>query len=140
MSVVSVSEHLQELRVLVKRLVEEHRRFASDIDELHRSALSQEETGGLQVVFTLLQDGLTEHILVEEFEVYPEIMRRSLFDASVSSIMQQHVDVVSSLGRMELSLRSKNLAEFNAALEELTRVLRLHQPAEEEKVFPLAIG
>ena len=140
MSVVSVSERLQELRALVKRLVEEHRRFASDIDELRRSALSQEEICGLQVLFTLLQDGLTEHILVEEFEVYPEIMRRNLFDMSISTIMQQHHDVVSSLGKMELSLRLKNLAEFNAALDELARVLRLHQPAEEEKVFPLAIG
>ena len=77
-------------------------------------------------------------MLVEEFENYPELTRKGLFDQSVSSIMQQHHDVSSSLGKMELSLRLGDFSEFNAALRELAEVLPRHQTAEEEKVFPLA--
>jgi len=51
--------------------------------------------------------------------------------------MQQHHDLTASLGRMELALRLKNHEEFKSALDELNRVLKIHQPAEEEKVFPL---
>ena len=38
---------------------------------------------------------------------------------------------------MELTLRLKNVPEFKAALDDLERVLNVHHPAEEEKVFPL---
>ena len=139
MSVVAPIEHLQELRTLVSRLEKEHRKFASDIDGLEEK-VQADEVDAVRELFVPLQDSLTDHMLVEEFEVYPELMRKNLFDAWISSIMQQHHDVTSSLGKMELSLRLGNFAEFQAALEELAGVLRKHQPAEEEKVFPLATG
>jgi iron-sulfur cluster repair protein YtfE (RIC family) len=59
----------------------------------------------LRKAFVSLQDSLVEHMLVEEFEVYPELMRKNLLELAISSIMQQHFNVVSCLGKMELSLR-----------------------------------
>jgi hemerythrin superfamily protein len=139
LSVVEPIEHLQELRALVSQLEREHKKFASDIDGLE-AKVQADEADLVKELFIRLQDSLTDHMLVEEFEVYPELMRKNLFDAAISSIMQQHHDVTSSLGKMELSLRLGNFIEFQAALEELAAVLREHQPAEEEKVFPLATG
>lgn len=140
MSTVAASEQLQELRTLVKRLVEQHRQYASDIEGLNAEVQAEEATEKLKEPFTSLQDGLTEHMLTEEFEVYPELMRRNLFDSTVSSIMQQHHDVTACLGKMELSLRLGNLTEFKNALEDLATVLRSHHPAEEEKVFPFVVN
>lgn len=131
---------MQPLRSLVERLEAEHRKFASDIAELAQESRAGQETDLVRELFVPLQDSLTEHMLLEEFEVYPELMRKNLFDQSISSIMQQHHDVTSSLGKMELSLRLKNVAEFKVALDGLAEVLRRHQPAEEEKVFPSAIS
>lgn len=136
MSTVAVSEHLQELRALVTKLELEHKQFASDIETMQANL---EEVESIRRSFVPLQDSLTEHMLEEEFEVYPELMRKNLFDLSTSAIMQQHHDVTASLGKMELSLRLVNMEEFKAALDQLTAVLRSHQPAEETKVFPLAI-
>ena len=119
---------------------EEHRSFASDILGLEKESLADCGADMLRKLFVPLQDSLTEHMLVEEFEVYPELMRKNLFDSSISSIMQQHHDLSSSLGKMELSLRLRNLPEFKAALERLAEVLHMHQPAEEERVFPLAVS
>ncbi len=140
MSTVAVSERLWQLRALVKRLEREHRKFASDIGGLQEESRVDRDMEALRRRFVELQDSLTEHMLTEEFEVYPELMRKNLFDQSISAIMQQHHDLTASLGKMELSLRLKNLAEFGASLDELAGILRSHQPAEEEKVFPLATG
>ena len=139
MSAVTPIEHLQELRALVSRLKKEHWELASDIDGLE-GKIQADEVDIVRKLFIPLQDSLTDHMLVEEFEVYPELMRKNLFDASISSIMQQHHGVTSSLGKMELSLRLGNFVQFQSALGELAGVLRKHQPAEEEKVFPLAAG
>ena len=138
MSTIAVTERLQQLRALVKRLEEEHRKFASDIEGLDKESQRDQGVEVIRQLFVPLQDTLTEHMLVEEFEVYPELMRKNLFDSSISSIMQQHHDVSASLGKMELSLRLKNLSEFKAALEELAEVLNGHQASEQERVFPLA--
>ncbi len=89
--------------------------------------------------FVKLQDTLTEHMLTEEFEVYPELMKRGLFTEETSAIMQQHHDLTAQLGQMELALRIGNLYEFKSILDTLERVLKDHQPAEEEKVFPRAL-
>lgn len=140
MSTVAVSERLQELRTLVERLVKEHREYASGIEGLDAGVQREETAEKLREPFTFLQDSLTEHMLTEEFEVYPELMRRNLFDSTVSSIMQQHHDVTACLGKMELSLRLGNITEFKNALEELAMVLRSHHPAEEEKVFSLVVN
>lgn len=140
MSAVAVSEPVQELRALVKRLMDQHRQYASEIEGLNAEVQAEEAVEKLREPFTSLQDSLTEHMLTEEFEVYPELMRKNLFDSTVSSIMQQHHDVTACLGKMELSLRLRNLTEFKNALEELAVVLRSHHPAEEEKVFPLVVN
>ncbi|MDG6898842.1 MAG: hemerythrin domain-containing protein [Nitrososphaerota archaeon] len=130
-------EEVRGLAALVGRLVEEHRGYASDMEELGRLAEAEEKVETLRRPFASLQDRLTEHMLVEESEVYPEVMRRDHFDSTVSTVMQQHHDVTASLARMEFSLRIGKLPEFRSGLEGLSAVLRSHQPAEEEKVFPL---
>ena len=140
MSAIAASEQLQELRKLVERLAEQHREYASELDGLNAKVQADEAVEELKGPYTSLQDSLTEHMLTEEFEVYPELMRKNLFDSTVSSIMQQHHDVTACLGKMELSLRLRNLTEFNNALEELAAVLCSHHPAEEEKVFPLVVS
>ena len=133
-NVVEVRTEVSSLRALVDKLVREHREFPSQVEGL-RSPHALKDLGGL---FVRLQDDLTEHMLTEEFEVYPELMKKNRFDETTSMIMQQHHDLTASLGKMELALRIGNLPEFIAALDELDRVLRVHQPAEEEKVFPKA--
>ena len=135
MSTIAATERPEEIRDLVGRLEEEHRKFGSDLVGLERGQMVAD---ALKKLFVPLQDALIGHMLTEEFEVYPELMRRDIFDQSVSSIMQQHHEVTSFLGKMELSLRLENFSEFEAALEGLSRVLQKHQPAEENRVFPLA--
>ena len=140
METAAVSAIVQDLHILIGRLEEEHRSFATDIEGLGNAARGDgSSTSTLVVPFTALSDSLTEHMLVEESEVYPAVMAGGLFDPSVSSIMQQHHDVAGSLSRMALALRNDGLGEFRIALEELSSVLRVHQPAEEEKVFPLLV-
>jgi hemerythrin superfamily protein len=134
-SAVAVRAEMNSLRELIDKLVQEHRAYPAQVDGLARS----QDFGELGERFVRLQDSLTEHMLSEEFEVYPELMKRGLFDETTSTIMQQHHDLTASLGKMELALRIRNLGEFRAALGELDRILRVHQPAEEEKVFPRAL-
>ncbi len=133
----SESEQVQGLLEQIKRLLAEHRSYASELERLRGEARTGVATISLRDHFTALQDSLTEHMLTEEFEIYPEVMKRDLFDSSISSIMQQHHDVTSCLGKMELSLRLGRAEEFLSAMEELVGVLCSHQPAEEEHVFPL---
>ncbi len=138
-SAATVASELTSIRSLVERLVEEHRDFPRKVqglrDELSRSLVRKRLEGR----FVELQDTLTGHMLAEEFEVYPELMKRGLFDQEISGIMQQHHDLTAQLGKMELALRIANFGEFRDALEKLEKVLRVHQPAEEERVFPRAV-
>jgi hemerythrin superfamily protein len=130
---------VSSIRELVDRLIQEHRVYPLQVKALNDGLASPQNLGSLTEHFVHLQDSLTEHMLAEEFEVYPEVMKRGLFDEGTSIIMQQHHDLTASLGKMELALRIRNLIEFRAALDEMDKVLRVHQPAEEEKVFPLAL-
>ncbi|MGH9917536.1 MAG: hemerythrin domain-containing protein [Nitrososphaerales archaeon] len=84
-----------------------------------------------------LQSDLTAHMVTEEFDFYPVLMERGLFDERVSTIMQQHHELSADLNRMEASLRAGEMREFKSALDALKSVLGVHHPAEEEKVFPL---
>jgi hemerythrin superfamily protein len=134
-----VAVEVSSIRELIDRLIQEHRAYPSQVKALNDALATPENLERLSDHFVKLQDSLTEHMLNEEFEVYPELMKRGLFDETTSMIMQQHHDLTASLGKMELALRIRNLGEFRAALEELDKVLRVHQPAEEEKVFPQAV-
>lgn len=124
---------VESLGALVDRLAQEHRVFASEIERIG-SISALEDMAELHQHFVSLQDGLTGHMLTEEFEVNPELVRRGIFDEEMSKIMRQHHDVTAALSKMELALRLRNLAEFRIALEELSRVLEVHHPAEEEKI------
>lgn len=137
-SVITAKSEVSSLRELIDRLVQEHRAFPSQVGALNDDLARHRTLKALGEHFVKLQDTLTEHMLTEEFEVYPELMKKGLFDEVTSMIMQQHHDLTASLGKMELALRIRNLPEFRAALEDLDGVLRVHQPAEEEKVFPKA--
>ncbi len=86
--------------------------------------------------FVKLQSNLTAQ-MITEFDFYPVLMERGLFDETVSTIMQQHHELTNDLNLMEVSLRARELQEFKSALDDLSRVLGMHQPAEEEKVFTL---
>jgi len=134
-----VAVDINSIRELIDRLIQEHRACPSQVKALNDALESPENLKSLNDHFVKLQDSLTEHMLAEEFEVYPELMKRGLFDEGTSMVMQQHHDLTASLGKMELALRIRNLIEFGAALDELDEVLRVHQPAEEEKVFPRAL-
>ena len=138
-SVITAESEASSIRELVERLIQEHRTFPSQVATLDEDLTRYRALTAIGEHFVKLQDTLTEHMLTEEFEVYPELMKKGFFDEVTSMIMQQHHDLTASLGKMELALRIKNLSEFRAALEELDRVLRVHQPAEEEKVFPRAL-
>ena len=138
-SVITAKSEASSIRELVDRLIQEHRTFPSQVATLDEDLTRYRALKAIGEHFVELQDTLTEHMLTEEFEVYPELMKKGFFDEVTSMIMQQHHDLTASLGKMELALRIKNLSEFRAALEELDRVLRVHQPAEEEKVFPRAL-
>lgn len=132
-----VADQVREIKELVARLIVEHRGFSTDVVELNGTLESTQEIEALASRFLHLQDGLTEHMVVEEFEFYPELVRRDLFDEEASEIMQQHHELTASLNSMEAALRLRNLEGFRSALEDLQRVLKVHQPAEEEKLFPL---
>lgn len=132
-------QEAHSIRELVARLIQEHLSYPLLIKALNVSPAGVRDMLDLNDHFVKLKDSLTEHMLSEEFEIYPELMRRGLFDEGTSTIMQQHHELTASLGKMELALRLGNLMEFTKALDELDSVLRLHQPAEEEKVFPQAL-
>jgi len=136
----SVSEDLDEIKGLVERLIVEHRQFAVNVGELNAALDPPGNLKALAERFVRLQDGLTEHMVIEEFEFYPELVRRGLFDDAASAIMQQHHDLTASLNKMELALRQRNLEVFKSALDDLEGVLKVHQPAEEEKLFPMVIA
>lgn len=133
----SGTKEAESIKELVARLIREHRQFPPQVKGLNDDLGNLNNSEALTEHFIHLKDALTEHMITEEFEFYPELVRRGLFDETVSAIMQQHHDVTAALSKMELTLRLKNVPEFKAALDDLERVLNVHHPAEEEKVFPL---
>jgi hypothetical protein len=137
MSDTTSGAEVDAIKKLVARLIGEHRQFPPQVKGLNDDLGNPGDLAALGEHFVHLQDSLTEHMLTEEFEFYPELVRRDLFDETVSGIMQQHHDVTAALSKMELALRLKNTQEFKSALDDLERVLNIHHPAEEEKVFPL---
>ena len=137
-SVITAKSEVSSLRELIDRLVQEHRAFPAQVGALNDDLARHRTLKALGEHFVKVQDTLRVLMVTEVFEVFPEVMKKGLFDEVTSMIMQQHHDLTASLGKMELALRIRNLPEFRAALEDLDGVLRVHQPAEEEKVFPKA--
>lgn len=135
-----VSEEIESIGGLVAKLESEHREFPSQVKELNDDLDSPSGFVSLTRHFTCLQDRLTEHMVTEEFELYPVLMDRGLFDETVSTIMQQHHELTEQLNKMELALRVHDVHQFKLVLDEMEGTLHVHQPAEEEKVFPLALA
>lgn len=133
----TLSEQVDSLQELVATLIREHRSFPLQIRGLNDGLTNNVNLPEIVSPFVKLQSDLTAHMITEEFDFYPVLMERGLFDETVSTIMQQHHELTNDLNLMEVSLRAGELQEFKSALDDLSRVLGVHQPAEEEKVFPL---
>ncbi len=137
----SVEEEVGSLKELIAALTKEHRSFPTQLEEMREDLARSGDGSSLQreieMRFFRLQDTLSGHMVTEEFEFYPVVADRGLLDETVSEIMQQHHEITAELERMGLSLRAKDVRGFRSALDALERTLRVHQPAEEEKVFPL---
>ena len=132
MSVVSQ----QDLRALVKKLLGEHRSFSSQVRGLGENADAR-ELSKVREAFVPIEEALMEHMLVEESEIFPEISRMGLFDESISEIMQQHIEITSSLDKMKYAIRGKDVEQVRSAFRELVRIMEIHFPAEEQQVFSL---
>lgn len=126
------------LRALIERLVKEHRTFADQNESLTRMVTEEDEaTPELTQLFYTLRDGLLEHIHVEEAQIYPDLKEHGQFDSLVEMIMQQHEELKEALQLMEEALNAKDIESMWEALILLTDILGVHQPAEEEVVFPM---
>ncbi len=136
-NVPALSEQVVSLQELVATLIREHRSFPLQIWGLNDGLTNNANLPEIASGFVKLQSDLTAHMITEEFDFYPVLMERGLFDETVSAIMQQHHELTNDLNLMEVSLRAGELHGFKFALDDLSRVLGMHQPAEEEKVFPL---
>ncbi len=104
MSVVSQ----QDLRALVEKLLDEHRRFSSQVRGLGEKADAR-ELSKVREAFVPIEEALMEHMLVEESEIFPEVSRMGLFDESISEMMQQHIEITSSLDKMKYAIRGKDV-------------------------------
>ncbi len=135
----SVTEQVDSLQELVAALIREHRSFPLQIQGLNEGLKDNVDVREVSCRFVKLQSDLTDHMVTEEFDLYPALMERGLFDETVSTIMQQHHELTADLNRMEASMRAGEMREFRSALGNLSRTLGVHQPAEEEKVFPLVV-
>jgi Hemerythrin HHE cation binding domain len=133
----SMAEQVGSLQELVATLIREHRSFPLQIQGLDEGLTNNVDVREVARHFVKLQSDLTAHMVTEEFDFYPVLMERGLFDETVSTIMQQHHELTADLNRMEVSLRAGEMREFKSALDDLSRALGVHQPAEEGKVFPL---
>lgn len=127
------------LRELVRRLLAEHRDFASRTSLLENSIGDPSAIARITEVFVPLRDALVEHMLVEETEIFPEVSMRGLFTERVSEIMQQHLEITTALENMRFALHGKDREALRKAFEELSAVMRLHFPAEEREVFQLVV-
>jgi hemerythrin superfamily protein len=136
MSAVTVTEEVRSLRELVADLIREHRIFPQQIHQIKQDLLDSTKLQEVAHRFVSLQSSLMGHMVTEEFDFYPVLAERGLFDETVSAIMQQHHEISADLTVMEVSLRARDLREFKLALDELEHILKVHQPAEEENVFP----
>lgn len=84
----SEAEEAESIKELVARLIREHRQFLPQVKGLNDDLGNLNNSEALTEHFIHLKDTLTEHMLTEEFEFYPELVRRDLFDENANAIMQ----------------------------------------------------
>lgn len=132
-----LSMETQGLGSIIRRLLEEHREFSSQAQNLGQSIEESRAFDKLREIFSPLKEQLTDHMLVEESEIFPEVSRRGLFDEKVSEIMQQHLDITAALDKMKFALHRGDVEEFQGGFNDLSNMIDLHFPAEEKEVFSL---
>lgn len=122
---------------LVKKLINEHRLFASDIQNIEILTTSSEiDINQLSKLLSEFRYKLSNHIIDEESVLFPEIARRNLVDTSLlSEIMQQHLDILDHLDKLELELGAKNVENFRKILKDLQDILNIHHKSEEMQIF-----
>ncbi|MDG6905552.1 MAG: hemerythrin domain-containing protein [Nitrososphaerota archaeon] len=136
----NITEEVGTLEALVQRLMKEHRDFASQTGKLDESiACESPMYHEITKVFATLKEELTDHMLAEETEIFPEVSNRGLFNERISEIMQQHLDITAALDRMKFALHGKDLEELRSGFNELCAIMNLHFPAEEKEVFLLVL-
>jgi len=80
---------------------------------------------------------LSNHIINEESVLFPEIARYNLVDTGLlSEVMQQHLDILDHLDKLELELGAKNVESFMRILKDLQDILNIHHKSEETQIFP----
>lgn len=122
---------------LVKKLINEHRLFASDIQNIEILTTSSEiDINQLSKLLSEFRYKLSNHIIDEESVLFPEIAHRNLVDTSLlSEIMQQHLDILDHLDKLELELGAKNVENFRKILKDLQDILNIHHKSEEMQIF-----
>ena len=136
----NITEEVGTLGALVQRLMREHRDFALQTNKLGKSIESENSVfSELAEIFSALKQDLTDHMLVEETEIFPEVSNRGFFNERVSEIMQQHLDITASLDEMKFALHGKDLQAIRSSFTELCEIMNLHFPAEEKEVFSLVV-
>jgi|GEM_PF-3191118 iron-sulfur cluster repair protein YtfE (RIC family) len=123
---------------LVKKLINEHRLFASDMQNMESLVRSSEiDINQLSKLLSELRYKLSNHIIDEESVLFPEMAYNNLVDTSLlSEVMQQHLDILDRLDKLELELGAKNLENFKEILKDLQEILNIHHKSEETKIFP----
>ncbi|MEM3832981.1 MAG: hemerythrin domain-containing protein [Thermoprotei archaeon] len=121
---------------LVMKLIQEHRLFASDLKSIEDSI----NTSNINHIASLLNEfrsKLSNHIIDEESVLFPEIVNKNLVDQGfLSHIMQQHLDILEHLDKLELVLNSNDQKSFKEIIADLKIILEEHHKLEETKVFP----
>ena len=134
----TLQELVSPLRQLVEKLILEHHTFADQNEVLVRTAADSDMvTPEMYQLLSSLRDGLMQHIVEEESKIYPDLKRRNQFDNLVAMIMQQHEELKASLRQIEAALDARDTEALRDALTLFTEILSVHQPAEEDVVFPM---
>ncbi len=122
------------------KLINEHRLFASNLQHIKDLIESSNANLVVNQLFNLLSEfryKLSNHIIDEESVLFPEMANRNLVDSSLlSEVMQQHLDILEHLDKLELALGSNNLEDFKKILNDLQDILESHHKSEEMQIFP----
>ncbi|MGC9069365.1 MAG: hemerythrin domain-containing protein [Thermoprotei archaeon] len=121
---------------LTMKLIYEHRSLASDLKSIENS-INTFDINYLSSLLNEFRSKLSNHIIDEESVLFPEIANRNLVDHSLlSHIMQQHLDILEHLDKLELALSANNQKSFKEIITHLKIILEEHHKLEEMEVFP----
>ncbi len=121
---------------LTMKLIYEHRSFASDLKSIEDS-INTFDINYLSGLLNEFRSKLSNHIIDEESVLFPEVANRNLVDHSLlSHIMQQHLEILEHLDKLELALSSNDQKSFKEIITHLKTILEEHHKLEETKVFP----